>query len=69
MRSFFAADHFDHFVEPHLANIDKIVRTLGHGGNPVPNFESPILLRWTPRNEALDLGVSVFGAQHRADPD
>src|SRR5438067_9610701 len=38
MRTLFAANHFHDFVQPHLANIDKVSRTLPYGGNAVAHF-------------------------------
>ena len=40
--AFLSANHFDHFVESHLANVDVIRLTLCDGSDPVADLESPI---------------------------
>ena len=67
MRAFFATNHLHDFVQPHLANIDIVGRALRHSGNSVAHFQPSIRLGGPARNEALDLGVAVFGAEHGAD--
>ena len=65
----FAANHFHHFVEPHVANIDILGAALPDRGDAVAHFQSPIDLRRTAGDKALDFRVAIFGAKHRADAD
>ena len=64
---FLSADHFNHFVQSHLANIDIIRRPLRHSSNPVAHFKSPVRLRRTARHEAFDFRVAIFRPEHGAD--
>ena len=66
-RAFFSADHLDNFVEAHLPNIDKLRRTLCHGGNLIAHFESPIDLRRSAGHQALNFRITIFGAKHGAN--
>ena len=65
--AFFAADHLDDFVEPHLANIDIVTLTLRHGGNPVAYFQPSIHLGRPARDKALNFRVAILRAKHGAD--
>ena len=67
-RAFLATDHLDDFVQPHLANIDKVSLCLRYGGDSVAYFKPSIHLRGPSGNEALDFCVAILGAKHRADP-
>ncbi len=67
--AFFTANLLDHLVEAHFADIDKFLWALGDGGDAIAHFQAPARLRRTAHHEALDLGVAVFAAQHRADAD
>ena len=42
--TFLAANHFDHFVETHVANIDEFRRSLGHRRDAIANFQTAIRL-------------------------
>ncbi len=65
--AFFSANHLDDFVEPHLANIDKLILALGHGGYSVAHFQPSIHLRRAAGNKVLYFCVAILRAKHGAD--
>ena len=65
--AFLSANHFDDFVESHLANIDVFRRALRHGSDAVADLEPSVRLRGATDNQTLDFRVTIFGAKHRAD--
>ena len=64
---FFAANHFDDFVEPHFANIDKLILALPDSGDSVAYFEPPVYLRRPAGNKAFNFSVAILGAKHGPD--
>ena len=67
--SLFAADLLDHFVEPHIAHVDEILRALCDRADAIADFQPTAGLGRTAGNEALDFGVAILAPQHRADAD
>src|SRR4030095_6171231 len=57
----------DDFIESHLANIDKLILVLRHGGYPVAHLEPSVHLRRAAWNKVLNLCVAILRAKHGSD--
>ena len=54
-----AADHVDHAVELHVDRIDRLVRALADGEDPVAGLEPLVEIGRAAGDDFLDRGVAV----------